>query len=431
MHMFLQRKTTQRQAYIAAATCLIAALLLAMLPSVSGADDDGDDDEEWERVSLSGTHQDQQFLAGERIDVSNVTTEDDIFAAGKDLDFDTVVAEMIVAAGASLRFKDINVDDLILAAGGSLSFDDVEADDLIAAGADLSFSGQLEDDVVAAVVPFSPIHGRLRLKERAQIGDDARLAGREVIVEGRVGGNLYAVGRYVELAGQVGGDAALEAERIVLKSGARIAGDLRYASPNELELRDGANVAGKIIQVEPTIPFDREAAEDPVWIAVLVMLGFFVALIVLGVALQLAIPGILIGSTTAISASLWACLGRGLVLALLAPAIAALLMATFIGAPIGILIFAAMVLLYAMAFVAISYSIGRYVCRLFGKSETGARAGRRILWTTVGILLFVIVGMIPLIGWALAMLAIICGLGAVISQLGPIFGRTGSAAVAG
>jgi cytoskeletal protein CcmA (bactofilin family) len=127
-----------------------------------------------------------------------------------------------------LRFKDINADDLIVAAGASLRFEDVEAEELILAGGEISFSGQVEDDVVAATCPFCPIHGRLHLKERAQIGDDARLAGREVVVDGRVGGNLYAAGQRVELSGQVGGDAAIEAERIVLKSGARIAGDLRY-----------------------------------------------------------------------------------------------------------------------------------------------------------------------------------------------------------
>jgi cytoskeletal protein CcmA (bactofilin family) len=425
--MFLQRKETQRRTYLAVATCLIGVLLLAMLPSMTGANDDDDgEDERWERVTLSGSHQEQQFLAGERVEVNNATVDDDIFAAGNDLDFDTVVAEMIVAAGASLRFKDINADDLILAAGASLRFEDVEAEELILAGGELSFSGQVEDDIVAATCPFCPIHGRLRLKERAQIGDDARLAGREVVVDGRVDGNLYAAGQRVELSGKVGGDAAIEAERIVLGSGARIAGDLRYASPNELEIRDGASVAGEIIQVEPRIPFDREGPEHPVWIAVLVMLGFFLALLVLGVALQLAIPGILIGSTEAVSKGPWACLGRGLVLALLAPAVAALLMFTVIGTPIGILIFAALVLLYAMAFVAISYSIGLYVSRLFGKSETATGTGSRILWTCVGILLLVIIGMIPLIGWAFGMLAIICGLGAVISQLGPLFRRTGS-----
>lgn len=429
MHMFLKGNPTRRQAYLAVIASIIAVLLIAMSTSVTMADDDDDDDddERWERVTLSGSHQDQQFLAGERVEVINVTTEDDIFAAGRDLDFDTVVAELIVAAGASLRFKDINADDLILAAGASLRFEDVEAEEMIVAGGEISFSGQVEDDFVAATCPFCPMHGQLRLKERAQIGDDARLAGREVVVDGRVGGNLYAVGQHVELSGQVDGDAAIEAERIVLKSDARVAGDLRYASPNELELRDGASVAGEIIQVEPRIPFDREEAEDSIWIAVLVILGFFVALIVLGVALQLAIPGILIGSTAAISTGLWACLGRGLVVALLAPAIAALLMATFIGAPIGILIFAALVLLYAVAFIAISYSVGLYVSLLFGKRETETGTGSRILWTSVGILLFVIVGMIPLIGWALGMLAIICGLGAVIRQVGPLFRRTSAA----
>jgi hypothetical protein len=97
--MFFQQKATQRQAYLVVMASIIAVLLTAMSPSVSVADDDDyDDDDRWERVSLSGSYQEQQFLAGERVEVNNVTTEDDIFAAGQDLDFDTVVAEMIVAA---------------------------------------------------------------------------------------------------------------------------------------------------------------------------------------------------------------------------------------------------------------------------------------------------------------------------------------------
>ncbi|MGD2139892.1 MAG: hypothetical protein PVH25_05820 [Burkholderiales bacterium] len=389
-----------------------------------------DDEEAWARQSLSGNHHEQQFLAGERVEVSNATVDDDIFAAGNDLDFDTVVVKRILAAGATLRFRDIKVSDLVLAAGASLRFEDTEADEMILAGGELSISGQVKDDIVAATCPFCPFHGRLHLKERSRIGDDARLAGREVVVDGRIGGNLYAAGQRVALSGQVAGNAAIEAEHIVLESGARIAGDLRYASPNELELRDGAVVAGQIKRVEPHIPFEKEGPEHPVLIGFLVVFGFLSALVVLGIALQLAIPGVLSGSAAAIATAIWACLGRGLAVALLAPAIAALLMASVIGAPIGFLIGASLVLLYAIAFVAVSYRIGLYVRRLFGRMESAAGAGPRILWTSVGILIFVIIGAIPLIGWAIGMLAIVCGLGAVISQLGPVF-RRGSAAVPG
>ena len=400
---------------------VLGSLLLALFSSVTVAEDD---DEVWARDSLSGSHHKQQFLAGERIEVNNATVDDDIFAAGNDLDFDTVVAKMIVAAGATLRFRDIKVSDLVLAAGASLRFEDIEADELILAGGELSISGQVKDDVVAAVCPFCPFHGRLHLKERAQIGDDARLAGREVVVDGRVGGNLYAAGQRVALSGQVAGNAVIEAEHVVLESGARIAGDLRYASPNELEMRDGAMVAGQIERVEPHIPFEKEGPKHPILIGLVVVLGFLLALIILGIALQLAIPGVLSGSAAAIGTEFWSCLGRGLVIALLAPAIAALLMASVIGAPIGILIGASLVLLYAMAFVAVSYRVGLYVRHLFGRKESATGAWPRILWTSVGILIFVIIGVIPLIGWAIGLLAIICGLGAVVSQLGPVFRRT-------
>ncbi len=431
MHLYLKQKTTPRQqGYLWVAMFLIGALMLAALAGVAGADND-DNDEAWVREKLSGSYQEQQFLAGERIDVSNATVSDDIFAAGNDVEFDTVAAQMIVAAGASLRFTDTKAEDLIVAAGASLQFEDVEAGEMMLAGGELSFAGTVEDDVVAAVCPFCPIHGRLHLKQRAQIGDDARLAGREVIVDGSVGGNLYVAGQRVELSGKVGGNAAIEAEHIVLKSGTRIAGDLRYASPNEVEMRDGATVGGQIIQVEPRIPFEKEAPEHPVWIAVLAVFGFLLALVVLGAALQLSMPAVLAGSADAVRKGFWISVGRGLALALLGPAAVALLMATVIGFPIGILVIAALVILYAMAFVTISYSIGLYVRRLFSKGDAVTGTGATIGWTSIGIILLVIIGVIPILGWAIGILAIICGLGAVLSQLGPLFRRAGPTPVSG
>jgi cytoskeletal protein CcmA (bactofilin family) len=361
------------------------------------------DDEDWIKDSLTGDHQKQQFLAGERVQVSNANVADDIFAAGQDLEFESVSAKLIIAAGASLSLQNVTADDLILAGG------------------EIDLSGKVKDDVVAAVCPFCPVGGRLHLKSSMLIGDDARLAGREIIVDGRVGGDLYAAAQHFELSGGIVGNAKIEAERIVLESGARIGGDLRYAGPKEPELRDGAVVAGQIIKVESTIPFEKEVPEHPAWYGVFAVLGFLMALVLLGTVLQLAVPEVLSRAATTVRSGLWASLGRGLVLALLGPAAIALLMVTVVGAPIGLVSLAALFLLYALAFVTIAFCVGLYVRRLFGKSDDVTGAWPRILWTAAGMLVLIVIGLVPFIGWAIGILAIIAGLGAVVSQLGPVF----------
>jgi cytoskeletal protein CcmA (bactofilin family) len=378
-------------------------LAILILSSVAAANDD---DEDWLKDSLSGDHENQQFVAGERVEVTNANVADDIFAAGNDLKFDTVSAKLIVAAGASLWFRDVTADDLILAGG------------------QMDLSGEVRDDIVAAVCPVCPVGGRLHLTDSMQIGDDARLVGREIVIDGRVGGDLFAVAQHFELSGNVAGDARIEAENIVLESGSRIDGDLRYAGPAEPEMRDGAIVAGQIIRVESTMPFDQEGPEHPAWYGVFGVIGFLLALVLLGVALQLAMPGLLSSAAATVGTGLWASLGRGLVLALLGPAAIVALMVTVIGAPIGLVGLATLFLLYVLAFVTITYSVGLYARRLFGKTDLVAGAGSRILWTATGIVVLIIVGLVPFIGWAIGVLAIICGLGAVVSQLGPVFRKS-------
>jgi cytoskeletal protein CcmA (bactofilin family) len=387
---------------------LIAATVAVPVPYMSAV---ADADETAERiVTLTGDHQKQQFLAGERVEVTEANVADDVFAAGRDLLFEAVSAKYIIAAGRSLSFNGVSADDLILAGG------------------QMDLSGNIADDVVAAACPFCPGAGRLHLTSSMQVGDDARLAGRDIVIDGRIGGDLFVAAQNFRLSGELVGNARIEAERIVLASGARIGGDLLYAGPTEPEVSEGAVVSGQIRQVQTAIPFADSRPERGIWYGVLAVLGFLLALVLLGVAMQLVMPGLLLRSATTTVDRPWSTLGRGLVLALLVPPAAALLMATVIGAPIGLVTMAAFFVLLALAFVAISYCIGLYARRFFGRGDLPSGLGSRILWTVAGILILVIVGLVPFVGWAIGMLAMIAGLGAVISQLGPIFRRSGAAA---
>ena len=406
MHKLFKSPSTSRRSLSAAVMGLLTvAALVAASISVAHADD--------KTIStLSGDHQKQQFVTGERVEVTNANIADDIFALGGDVIFETVSAKSVIAAGRSLSLKGITADDLIVGGGR------------------MDVSGDIKDDVIAAVCPFCPVMGRLHLTNDMQIGDDARLAGRDIAVDGRIGGDLYAAAQQFRLSGEVVGNARIEADRIALAPGARIGGDLLYTSQTEPEVADGAVIAGQIRQVESQLPFAEGLPESWIWYGALAVTGFVLAILLLGAALQLAAPGLLSNAAATLQAKPWSTLGRGLVLALVVPIAVALLMASVIGIPIGMVTAAGFVVLLALAFVAIAYCIGLYVRRLFGLHGIPTGSGSRILWTSLGIFILLIVGLIPFVGWAIGILAMIAGLGAVISQLSPIFRKPDTAPAA-
>lgn len=406
MHKLFKSPSTRHRILSAAVmTALTIAAVVAAPISVASAEDKA-------ISTLSGDHQKQQFVTGERVEVTNANVADDIFALGGDVIFESVSAKGVIAAGRSLSLKGITADDLIVGGGR------------------MDVSGDIKDDVIAAVCPFCPVMGRLHLTNGMQIGDDARLAGRDIAVDGRIGGDLYAAAQQFRLSGEVVGNARIEADRIALTPGARIGGDLLYTSQTKPEVADGAVIAGQVRQVESQLPFAEGLPESWIWYGVLAVIGFVLAILLLGVALQLVAPGLLSNAVATVQAKPWATLGRGLVLVLLVPIAIALLMASVIGIPIGMVTAAAFVVLVALAFVAIAYCIGLYVRRLFGRQDVPTGSGSRILWTSLGIFILLIIGLIPFIGWAIGVLAMIAGLGAVISQLGPVFSKPDTAPAA-
>ena len=250
------------------------------------------------------------------------------------------------------------------------------------------------------------------------------MLGRDIAIDGRIGGNLNAFADDFRLAGEVVGNAKIHATRIVLAPGARIGGDLLYAGPDKPEVAEGAAVAGMIRQVETDLelPFGKVDVRDWIWYVVWALLGIFLAIVLLGAALQLIAPGLLSAAANTVNQQPWGSLGLGLAVAVLVPGMAVLLMVTVVGVPIGIVTIASFVVLLALAFVAIAYCIGLCLRRLLGWTDPSPGYGSRVLWTTAGIVIFAIASLIPFIGWAVGFLAILAGIGGVIQRLRPILG---------
>ena len=103
----------------------------------------------------------------------------------------------------------------------------------------------------------------------------------------------------------------------------------------------------------------------------------------------------------------------------LVPAIGALLFASLIGIPAGVILMASFVVLLTLAFVTAAYAIGLWVRNRSTARMTEPRTGGRIGWTFLGILILLIAWAMPFVGWIFAFLALLGGLGAVMASLWP------------
>jgi hypothetical protein len=292
--------------------------------------------------------------------------------------------------------------------------------DLFAAAHDVAILGTIEDDALIAVCPVCPWgSGRLLLGPQARIGDDARLVAGVIEIEGTVGGDLRATARRIVISGTVSGKADLTAKEIVIASGARLAGELVTRSPKPAEIAAGASVAGPVraIETEVNIPDPRDLPRILGWLAAAAAVILIVGALVLAALVQLAAPGLLSQGAARMRAELWSCIGRGLAWALILPAIGLLLFVSLIGLPAAAILMATLLVLWALAFVTAAYAIGLWVRNRRAAAAPEPHTGGRIGWTLLGIVVLLVAGAVPIVGWIFAVLALLGGLGAVAGGL--------------
>lgn len=167
------------------------------------------------------------------------------------------------------------------------------------------------------------------------------------------------------------------------------------------------------IPTKVEMPEPSEMGRALVQFAILVAIGFGLGVLVLGSFAQLALPRVLQTSVERLRQEPWANMGFGLAAALLIPAVAGLLIATFIGAPTGFVVIAAFIVLMALAVVTAGTAIGFWLRDRRAGAEAMPGVGARIGWTVLGLLILLALSAVPFLGWVFGFLAVLGGLGAV------------------
>lgn len=406
-------------------------------------------------------------MAGETRSGKDVTVKadevipDDIYCFGETIIIDGTVNGDLIAAGNEIRINGVVKGDVIAAAKTIVVKGKIE-DDARLGGFDVQVSeeGQIADDVNAAAFSFIARSG-------SQIGGDTYLLARQAEFAGRMDGKLTAGLDALKITGSINGDVTVEVsapeagpEQIapmaqffpmpLLPSGlyiadtATIQGKLTYTSPAIGNISPDAKISEQIFQTPaPETTPETPAMEKPVLepsgttgILLSILWWFigvlrrFIALIIFALLLAWLLP-IVPQVASKLREKLWPSLGWGCLIEIIFFVAMPIIFVIIIGITIllGILTLGELqgyffsLALLLQGFVAVIFGlVTAYVTKVVVGHCTGrwlleqanSRQANGPIWPAIiGIVLFVIVTSIPVLGWIIGLVVTLFGLGAL------------------
>jgi cytoskeletal protein CcmA (bactofilin family) len=315
-----------------------------------------------------------------------------------------------ILTGSSAYIRDSIVGDAIVA-GGDVDFLGATGGDYLGAGGRQSISGTIHGSLRAAggsVETRATVDrnatlagGKIIVDSGAVIGQNAYITGGEVQVNGIVRGGLVVSAGSVTLNGVVGHDVMVTGGELRVGPSAQIAGALRYrVRANKVHIDSAARITGTVT----ALPVESEwGLRRWLW-----MLGVLIA----GAAVVALFPGFTSGAAALVPRRPILAVLVGLVAAIVAPIVMAILGFTFVGLPLALIALAIWLVLVFLGDLPVAVWVGR---RLLGARQASPRYGVVVAYLIGGVI-FLIVGVIPVIGKPVLICVAVVGLGATLLQ---------------
>jgi cytoskeletal protein CcmA (bactofilin family) len=411
---------------------IIGLALLAVLLTTSPG---------WAVESQSG---DQVIIGPDEV------VDDDLYATANEIVVEGTVRGDLVAFGRSVTV-DGTVEGDLIGAGQSVEIGGEVDDDVRIAGQALLLSegASVGDDLIAAAYS-------LQNEPESNVGGTLWYAGYQALLAGTVGEDLAGAANALTLGGEIGGDADVDVDGeeggaappafvpvpqvpiptvepgLTLTDSALIGGNLTYQSSTEAQIDPGARIEGDVVREErPVEEEEEEAARSPLTETVLDALGSLVALVLVGLLLVWIVPGWIRHRAYTVLDRPLASLGWGLLGLVAFPilGVVVLLVTILLAIVLGLLTLGGLVALIivlgllaeAALVLALWVSTG-YLAQIVVSFLAGVllveaiRPGRgrgRVLPLVVGLILYVVLRAIPVLGPLVGLVVVLLGLGAI------------------
>ncbi len=329
------------------------------------------------------------------------------------------VASIIEVNGA------VNGD--VIVAGNSIKITGPVAGDVIAAGKNIKISGPVGGSIrlVGSVIEITSgvekniwaMGNSVVVNRETTVGWDVFSAGSTVEIRGKVNGNIWAAAATVVVESAVGKDLNVAVNhngQAILLPNARVGGNLNYQawSLEQLDIQDGAQVSGEIIKKDLS-EIDKSLMREiltPLSIFIKIVLLF--SLLVVGLIFISLVPKIALDVHEQMVKKFWPAVGTGLIYVSVTPLVMILLMFTVIGIPLALMILPLYLISLYLSKVLVGLSIGLLIISNLTKDKK--RQGSLVWPLVLGLVVLVIIGSLPVIGWIVRLVAMCWALGALI-----------------
>jgi hypothetical protein len=324
------------------------------------------------------------------------TVNDDVYVGAGTISINGTVNGSVVAGGGTITVSGNVSRDLILG-GGNITVNGHVGGSIIAAGGNITVNGAVAQDIVVT-------GGMIDVGSGATIGRDLVVAGGSATISAPVARRVQMAAGNLTLKNKVGGDVRGQVDHLKL-DGAQIAGNLDYTSNNSAVLVNGASVAGATTRHTPV---DRGGGAGNGFLG---WLRALIGILALGLLLIFLLPGV---STRAIDterAQPWASLGIGAAILVITPIIALIVFIAgiFLGFWwLGLLLIPLWILALAIGYVVSGFLLGRLIF-----AQLGWGRYHDALALLAGLFVLAVIGVIPVIGWLVGLVALILGAGAL------------------
>lgn len=330
----------------------------------------------------------------------NKVINDDLYIAANTIDIQGTINGNLIAVGNTITISGTVTRD-VNAAANSISIPGEVQGSVRLAGSQVTVGGKIAGDLVATAAT-------LDVASEASVGRDVMAATGTATFAGAIARNVMVSGGNLVFSGPVGGNVTAYDSTLKLDGGASIQGNLTYTSNQDVQLTNGAVVAGSTYHYLP--------ANGPTfgsyvlgWIQTLV--GFFL----LGALVILLAPRFNAKAVDAYRTAPWSRFGIGLAVFVAVPIVAlfVFVLGLFVGGWwLALFLLGGYALALAMGFTLAGEMIGRFVLDRFGQQNVHA-----IVALIVGLVILLVVTSIPVIGWVVALIAVIYGAGVVMMAL--------------
>src|SRR3989344_77950 len=332
------------------------------------------------------------YRSGDRVDVRvDEKVNDDVYAGGGSITSAGEILGDLYAGGGSVFVGGTVGQDAVIC-GGTVTISGNITDDLRVGGVSILVQGAVGGDVLAG-------GGDIRLNGN-RIGGDALIGGGSVRIDAPVGGDVKIGGGDVFINSAIEGNVEVYADKLTLGSRALIRGNLKYKSAKVATIENGAQVLG-----QTTFEERKKAERGTSWASVIFP---FLMLLVGAMALGLLFRKYMSELVRNTHARTFKEFLRGIIFLIVFPIASIILLITVIGIPLGILGLVSFVGAIIFAVLTAPIILGSLIYRSIRKQQDYEISWRTIL---LGVFVFSLLGMIPILGWAIQMVFVILALG--------------------